>query len=275
MLQEKFIENYCKVPFLVINHLHRSKLDANREIGEAAQGDTIAGEAWNKFHTFINDAQLDLKDHFGTSTVTTSTGQSKTGVHALLFDMHGYAGYDWDSSNGGPLIQWGYRISDSSLEYCPLDTRSAYSIGSLTHGRWLNGHSYECLVRGPGSLATRVSDLLDASGGLTQDAMCGHGTPSEEHPSPMELANNPAYCEDMTGANPDECHYYSGGYDINVHERMNWQDENNLTGDHMNAVQAELPRCIRFSDDDTRENFADKLSIATMSFLRDLYGPLP
>ena len=274
LLQEKFISNYCKVPFLVINHLHRSKLDANREIGEAAQGHAIAEEAWTNFHTFINDAQLTLKAHFGTSMYRSSTNFKKTGVNALLFDMHGYAGTDWVADVGSPLIQWGYRVSDSSLEYCPLDSRSTGSIGTLTHARWMDGHSYECLVRGPGSLASRVSDLLDESGGLTSDnALCGHGTPSNEFPSPQTLANDPEYCEDMNDPeDPDECHYYSGGFDVEVHERMDWQG---ISGDHFNAVQAELPRCIRFGGNAIRENFADKLSVAVMSFLRDLYVDMP
>jgi hypothetical protein len=258
----------------VINHLHRSKLDANREVNEAAHGDPTSMEAWTKFHTFINDAQLNLRGHFGTSTVTSSTGSKKTGIHALLLDMHGYAGTDWHE-DGSPLIQWGYRFSDNSLEYCPLDSRSKYSIGTMTHGRWMDGHSYECLVRGPGSLASRLSGLLDASGGLTSDALCGHGTPSNEYPSPQELANDPDFCADMNDPNPDECHYYSGGYDVMVHERMDWEDDGDLSGDHFNAVQAELPRCIRFGGDSVRENFADKLSVAVMSFLRDLYGAMP
>mmetsp|Transcript_21936 Transcript_21936/g.46300 ORF Transcript_21936/g.46300 Transcript_21936/m.46300 type:complete len:397 (-) Transcript_21936:145-1335(-) len=277
LLQEKFIQNYCKVPFLVINHLHRSKLDANREISEAAQGVALAAEAWMKFHTYISMAQVELRDHFGTSTVYSSTGSAKTGVHALLFDMHGYAGYDWDSTNGSPLIQWGYRFSDDSLEYCPLDSRSAYSIGTLTHARWMDGHSYECLVRGPRSLASRLTDLIIDSGDLffDSDSLCGFGTPSNEFPSPKTLANSEEFCEDMGDSNPDECHYYSGGYDVEVHERMGWQDEENLSGDHFNAIQAELPRCIRFGGSSLRETFADHLSIATMSFLRDLHGDMP
>ena len=79
----------------------------------------------------------------------------------------------------------------------------------------------------------------------------------------------------MNDANPDECHYYSGGYDVKVHERIEWDDEGNLSGDHFNAIQAELPRCIRFGGTSVREDFADKLSVATMSFLRDLYGAMP
>jgi hypothetical protein len=115
-------------------------------------------------------------------------------------------------------------------------------------------------------------NLLNSTGGLIPNSFCGYGTPSELYPSPETLANDPAFCDESPG---DSCHYYSGGFDVDVHERMNWQDEGNLSGDHMNAVQAELPRCIRFGTDAVRETFADKLSVAVMSFCRDLYGPMP
>lgn len=272
LLQTKYISNYCKVPYLVINHLHRSKLDANREIGEAAQGNAVAEAAWTHFHTFINDAQLDLQTRFGTSIVKSSTGSSITGIRGLFFDMHGYAGWDWDPNDGGSFIQWGYRFSTSSLEYCPLDSRSKYIIGTMTHGRWVEGHSYECLVRGSGSLGSRVMNLLNETGGLLPNSICGHGLPSELYPSVEDVTNDPTYCSESPS---DDCHYYSGGYDVDVHERMNWQDENNLSGNHMNTVQAELPRCIRFGDSTVHDTFADKLSIALMSFCRDLYGPMP
>ena len=267
LLQSKFIANYCKVPYLVINHLHRNKLDANREVLEAAQNDTIATEAWFNFHNFTNIAQLALRSQFGTVTQNAITG-----VKALLFDMHGYAGLDWVPDDGSPLIQWGYRLSaDESLNpklHCPIDNRTG-TIGSLTHARWMPGHSYECLVRGPGSLASRVTALLNVTGGLTTNASCGLGTPSYEFESPWALANDPTNCYQVsTTTPPKECHYYSGGYDLEAHERMNWQ---NLSGDHFNAVQAELPRCIRLGGNAVRETFADVLSVAVMSFLRDLY----
>jgi hypothetical protein len=273
LLQSKFIANYCKVPYLVINHLHRRKLDANREVLEAAQNNTIAMDAWFNFHNFTNVAQSALKSRFGTVDVTNAiTNATIKGVNALLFDMHGYAGLDWVPTNGSPLVQWGYRLPVLNLnDFCPIDASSSGTIGSLTHARWMPGHSYECLVRGPGSLASRVTALVDAAGGLTTNALCGHGTPSYEFESPWALANDPNYCADMNSTTPANCFYYSGGYDLEVHERMNWQTIP-LSGDHFNAVQAELPRCIRFGGDAVMEAFANVLSVAVMSFMRDLYG---
>ncbi|KAL3768907.1 hypothetical protein ACHAW5_008822 [Stephanodiscus triporus] len=241
LLQSKFIANYCKVPYLVINHLHRKKLDANREVMEAAQNNTLAMDAWFMFHNFTNVAQSALKSRFGTVDVTNAINATIKGVNALLFDMHGYAGLDW----------------------VPVD--AAARSDRATHARWMPDHSYECLVRGPGSLASRVTALVDAlEGGLTTDALCGHGTPSYEFESPWTLANNPNHCASIP------CYYFSGGYDLEVHERMNWQNIP-LSGDHFNAVQAELPRCIRFGGDVVRAKFANELSVAVMSFLGDLY----
>jgi hypothetical protein len=130
-LQSKFILNYCKVPYFVINHLHRRKLNANHEVLEASQNNIIAMDAWFNFHNFTNLAQLALKSQFGTIA-----HNAIMGVKALLFDMHGYAGLDWVPVNRLPLIQWGYCLSaDTSLNpelYCPIDVHTD-TIGSLTH----------------------------------------------------------------------------------------------------------------------------------------------
>ena len=121
------------------NHLHRSKLDANRELGEAAQGDAIAEDAWLQFHNLTNFAQSELQAHFGSVQVTKPDSSTVNGAKSLLFDMHGYSGKDWIPVDGSPFIQWGYRLSDeTSLNpdlYCPLDYRSDGTIGTLSHAR--------------------------------------------------------------------------------------------------------------------------------------------
>jgi hypothetical protein len=72
-------------------------------------------------------------------------------------------------------------------------------------------------------LSTRPWSILNQTGGLLPNSICGHGTPSNHYPSPKELANDPVFCQAGNNSN-DECHYYSGGYDIIVDERMNWQE---------------------------------------------------
>lgn len=298
LMAQSVIDSHCEgVPYVIINHLHRSKLDANREIDEATAGITtgldVAIEAWTHFHTYVNDAQLKVKDKFG--SVTGSTGIA--GVRGVMFDMHGYKGNNADTGStpepattgwiddtniaGAPFTQFGYRLSDSpSLTSCPLDGLSDGSttstIGSLTHARWLPNQSYECLVRGPNSMGSRVNALLNDNYVTGISALCGQSTPSYEYPSPNELATDVAYCHDATGGG--ECHYYSGGFDVNIHERMdltlatNQQETTTFGGEHFNTMQAELPRCIRFGGSTIREEFANVLGMAMMQFLSDLYG---
>lgn len=288
LLAQNLIDTYCAgAPYLIINHLHRSKLDANRELDEATigivNGNEIATEAWNKFHTYINDAQVLVRSKFGTSTAS-----GVTGVNGLFFDIHGYKGSNGESDasattgwkddiniHGGPFTQWGYRLSDDpSLTSCPIDNLGG-TIGSFTHARSLPNQSYECLVRGPNSMGSRVNVLLSSVAGISD--LCGQGTPSFEYPSPNALATDVTYCHDAAGGG--KCHYYSGGFDVRIHERMDVDltvlPEPTLSGDHFNALQAELPRCIRFGGDAIRSDFANVLAQATMGFLRDLNGPIP
>ncbi len=286
LLAQNLIDTYCEgVPYLIINHLHRSKLDANRELEEATigivNGKATATEAWNKFHTYINDAQVMVGGKFGTST-----GSGVTGVNGLFFDMHGYKGNNGGSDasanigwkddvniHGAPFTQWGYRLSDDpSLTSCPIDNLGG-TIGSFTHARSLPNQSYECLVRGTNSMGSRVNALLSNVAGISD--LCGQGTPSFEYPSPNALATDATYCHDAAAGG--ECHYYSGGFDVRIHERMDVNltiPEPTLSGHHFNALQAEFPRCIRFGGDTIRSDFANVLAEATMGFLRDLYGPL-
>ena len=46
-----------KCPHLVVSHLKRTKLDPNRDISEAAQGNPVAKEAWREYHGFIDEAK--------------------------------------------------------------------------------------------------------------------------------------------------------------------------------------------------------------------------
>ena len=55
---------------MISNRVLRSKLDPNREVGQAAQGNRIAEEAYNDFHGFIRRARE-------------AVGRG------ILFDMHG------------------------------------------------------------------------------------------------------------------------------------------------------------------------------------------
>jgi hypothetical protein len=51
-------------PHIVINHLHRRKLDANRDLEEAACGNAAVRQAWEDFHRFLEVARAAVvRDH--------------------------------------------------------------------------------------------------------------------------------------------------------------------------------------------------------------------
>ena len=54
-------------------HLHRSKLDPNREIIEAAQGDPESERAWWEFQTFIEEATETVEGSTARGSISTST----------------------------------------------------------------------------------------------------------------------------------------------------------------------------------------------------------
>jgi len=283
-LGDSLIENYCKVPYIIVNHLHRSKLDVNREIVEAAQEVFIAEEAWRAFHNFTAHAQILVESRHG--SVSTSDLE---GVKGLMFDVHGYSGKDWTPVSGSPFIQWGYRLSEDTLDptsWCPVDERSSGTIGSFTHARNLPGQSLECLVRGPNALGSRINALLPIKGSVGSNGLqCGTGLPSFDFPSPKATANDPTYCAKANNNPSEDCHYYSGGFDVDVHEHIDWdkdlhQNQTSFAPGNtlmMNTVQAEFPRCLRFASGSTsrtsvHQNLARVLAEGICGFMLDLYN---
>ena len=82
-----FVRNTGKTPHLIINNIHRSKMDPNRVIEDAAQGNRISIEAYNAYH----DTILKAKATFG----------AKPG---LLIDFHGQ-GHEKNTTEIGYLIK--------------------------------------------------------------------------------------------------------------------------------------------------------------------------
>lgn len=86
---EAFHERFGGYPHVVINHLHRSRLDANRDIGEAACGNLRAQVAWQEFQTFAQEAG---------DTVLARHGRG------WFVDMHGH-GHDVQRLELGYLLR--------------------------------------------------------------------------------------------------------------------------------------------------------------------------
>ena len=82
-------------PHLVINHLHRKKLDANRDMFEAAEGHPDAERAWREFHAYIGQAKELAIEMYG---------------WGFYIDLHGH-------SHAHQRVELGYGVSADDLRY--------------------------------------------------------------------------------------------------------------------------------------------------------------
>lgn len=120
-------------PHAIISRLHRSKLDPNREIKEAAQGDPTAEAAWHRFHNSAQRAcDIVMKKH---------------GL-GLLLDIHGHRHLD-------QRVELGYLIKSEQLKASDAELNADKALIAATCIRDLDKRSPQSfaeLVRGSQSL---------------------------------------------------------------------------------------------------------------------------
>lgn len=123
-------------PHIIINNLKRIKLDANRDIGEAACGNEYAEQAWNEFQNYIDSAK---------KSVTTISGKG------LFIDLHGHG-------HAIQRLELGYLLSATELRYSDetLNTSTYVNMSSI-HSLALDnvtGLTHSGLIRGITSLGS-------------------------------------------------------------------------------------------------------------------------
>lgn len=139
-------------PHLVVSHLHRSKLDPNREIEEAAQGNPYAEQAWREFHEMTRTARTAIWGAFG---------------EGLYLDVHGHG-------HAIPRIELGYLLTAERLNG-PDASLNSVAVVRCTSIRELGRDSpipFSQLLRGETSF-----------GGFLQDEGV-RSVPSPAEPSP-------------------------------------------------------------------------------------------
>lgn len=133
-------EEFGCYPYIIINRLHRKKLDANRDIGDAADGDPMAEQAWMEFHDFIQTAKDSITQNFG---------------KGLYLDLHGH-GHDIQR------LELGYRISKTELQMTDLELDALVedaSIKNLVNNN-LNNLTLSQLLRGQDSFGEYYEEEL-------------------------------------------------------------------------------------------------------------------
>lgn len=117
-------------PHLIINLLHRKKFDANRDIGEAADGNPIVEQSWAAYHDFIDASKAQVVQDYG---------------RGLFMDIHGHAHTIQRIELGYLLSGSELRLSDANLnmvtyiEESSILTLEGDNIQALTHAELLRG----------------------------------------------------------------------------------------------------------------------------------------
>lgn len=128
-------------PHVIINRLHRTKLDANRAVGEAADGDPIAEEAWEAYHDFIELAQDTIEENF---------------QRGLFLDIHGHGHTIQRLELGYLLSKNDLQLGDEELAADNFVNKS--SIKNLANDNLMNLDFVE-LIRGENSFGSLMSTL--------------------------------------------------------------------------------------------------------------------
>ncbi len=141
-------------PHLIINHIHRSKLDANRRREVATQGGIYAGPAWDKFHEYIDAAKATIMANH---------------TKGLYLDIHGH----------------GHTPQRTELGY--LITKNQFTTNFSTLGNLVNSSSVKAMV-GNGTTHTAVLKGANALGTLMNNRLGYMVTPSQAYPEPGDTA---------------------------------------------------------------------------------------
>ena len=128
-------------PYVVINYLHRTRLDPNRSITEAADGNKYAEDAWYQFQNYIDSARAEIQKTFG---------------KGLYIDLHGHRHAVKRTELGYLISSEELQLDDDMLDY---ETFVEYSsIRSLVNDN-VNGLSYSQLIRGNTSFGSLLENL--------------------------------------------------------------------------------------------------------------------
>lgn len=123
---------------LIASHLHRSRLDPNREIKEAAQGGAVAERAWREFHAAIGRALAAAVARHG---------------FAFLIDLHGH-------SHPVARLELGYALNNVQLNQpdAAFDAAGLIATSTLADLHQRRGGSAASLLRGPRSLGALLAE---------------------------------------------------------------------------------------------------------------------
>ncbi|WP_235989364.1 T9SS type A sorting domain-containing protein [Psychroserpens algicola] len=179
---------------VIINNLHRSKMDPNRIVSQGSCGNSHAASYWSDFQNYINVASQSVESNWG---------------KGLYIDLHG-------QNHTVPRIEIGYNISASELNASDLNSASIVNKSTIMNlvSTNLNGYTHEELVRGAFSLGQLFQEApatfynsIDPSGSDTSYPGCGVTSGYRAVPSNSDYGDTS--CDDTT---PHSYSYFDGNY---------------------------------------------------------------
>ncbi len=141
-MYDAFFEQTGCYPHVIINLLHRSKFDANRDIDDAADGNATVEQSWYGYHEFIDSAKVQVIEDYD---------------RGLFVDIHGHSHTIQRIELGYLLSGAELRLSDATLNTIAFIEESA--IRTLV-GDNIGSHSHSELLRSEDSFGT----LMDEKG---------------------------------------------------------------------------------------------------------------
>ena len=215
---EIFVQTGCYA-HVIINNLHRSKLDPNREINEASCGDSDSEDHWNAWHSFIDQASASVEANWG---------------KGLYIDLHG-------QSHSIQRIEAGYNITGSQLDAASVNSITSTSITNLVSNN-LNNYDQEELVRGPFSLGQLFQEAPGIFYNANNNPGCGVTSGYRTIPSNTDHGggNN---CDDKT---PHGNAYFNGNFYNNIrHGSGSAASDGEGGGGNIDGIMTEVNRRVR------------------------------
>ncbi|MGD8320721.1 MAG: Ig-like domain-containing protein, partial [Gemmatimonadota bacterium] len=139
-VRQAFVERNGLAPHVIVSHLRRTKLDPNREIVEAAQGNPFAEQAWREFQAFIDLAEETVEEQHGSG---------------FYLDLHGH-GHEI------PRVEIGYLLTagELALPDSVLDAGDYAEMSSIRALAQASPWSFSQILRG----VTSLGAYLEARG---------------------------------------------------------------------------------------------------------------
>jgi hypothetical protein len=138
-IAQAFLTRTGRPIHLVLCHLRRTKLDANREVVEAAQGNAEAIHAWTEYHGFVETASRDVV--------------AKTG-RGMYVDLHGHG-------HAKARLELGYLLTGPVLDRsnADLDAQGVATQSSVRLAMMYTSSSFSEMLRGATSLGARLAPV--------------------------------------------------------------------------------------------------------------------